>query len=194
MRIGIVGNMGVGKSTLCRFISRSKNLTHVCESESTNPFLKLAYEDRSQFNFMLQLQFLFQRFSDNQKFDSSSAVFDRTFYDGPEVFVRVHEKMGNLTPDQSKLLFFGYESLRPKVTPPDKLVFLSLPFHLCIERLHIRKDNYLNKISPNFIKLLGEEYDNFYSRYEFDKVRIDVADVDLRKDADATKIMNLIFD
>lgn len=193
MRIAVTGNMGVGKTTLCRFISLTKNLKYVSESENTNPFLSLAYEDRSQFNFMLQLQFLFQRFSDNHKFSGQSAVFDRTFYDGPEVFVPVHEAMGNLTFDQSKLISFGYESLKAKVTPPDKLVFLSLPYQLCIERLKIRNDSYLNKINPEFIERLGEEYENFYHRYEFDKVRIGVSDVDLRLKGDAQEVANLIF-
>ena len=62
MHIGIAGNIGVGKTTLCKLLAKHYNWTPSFESVDNNPYLNDFYLNMQRWSFNLQVFFLNSRF------------------------------------------------------------------------------------------------------------------------------------
>ena len=61
--IGIAGNIGVGKTTLCEKLSEIFLFKPIYESVIENPYLSDFYINMERWSFNLQIYFLWHRFS-----------------------------------------------------------------------------------------------------------------------------------
>lgn len=71
--ISIEGNIGAGKSTLCKMIAEDFNAKLVLERFADNPFLPKFYEDQARYAFPLEMSFLADRY---QQFSDDTSQFD----------------------------------------------------------------------------------------------------------------------
>ena len=62
MRIGIIGPIGSGKSTLSHLLSSYYNVPMVKEPVESSPFLPLFYGDKKKFSFISQCAFYSELF------------------------------------------------------------------------------------------------------------------------------------
>ena len=67
--IAIAGNIGVGKSTLVEFLSRTYGISPYYEPSEDNPYLPDFYEDMKRWSFHSQLYFLSNKFRIHQELD-----------------------------------------------------------------------------------------------------------------------------
>lgn len=81
MRIGIIGPIGSGKSTLSKLLSEHYNVPMVAEPVEKNEFLPLFYEDKKTFALLSQNAFYSSLFllMWNSK-DYKSCIFDSTLF------------------------------------------------------------------------------------------------------------------
>ena len=86
--IGIAGNIGAGKTTLCERLSDIFSLKPVYESVIDNPYLADFYDNMERWSFNLQIYFLYNRFSNQIKLSNTNRGFiqDRTIYEDKEIF------------------------------------------------------------------------------------------------------------
>ena len=86
--IAIAGNIGVGKSTLVEFLSRTYGIAPYYEPSEDNPYLPDFYQDMNRWAFHSQLYFLSNKFRIHQELDRMPGlvVLDRTIFEDAEVF------------------------------------------------------------------------------------------------------------
>ena len=94
----ISGNIGVGKTTLSKKISKKFNWNLQLEEVKNNPYLDDFYKSMSDWSFHLQIFFLNSRFNQIQKISESDNVViqDRSIYEDYEVFTKTLHDSGVL--------------------------------------------------------------------------------------------------
>ena len=88
MHIAIAGNIGSGKTTLTRLLSKHFNWKPHYEDVENNPYLHSLYEDMQRWSFNLQVYFLNSRFRqviDIRK-SGKKVIQDRTIYEDARIF------------------------------------------------------------------------------------------------------------
>ena len=96
MHIGIAGNIGVGKTTLCKLLAKHYNWSPSFESVDNNPYLNDFYLDIQRWSFNLQVFFLNSRFRQVKEIINSkkTIIQDRTIYEDAYVFAPNLHAMG----------------------------------------------------------------------------------------------------
>ena len=85
MHIAIAGNIGSGKTTLTRLLSKHFGWKPHFEEVDNNPYLESFYEDMKRWSFNLQIYFLNSRFRQVMDIRKSGddIIQDRTIYESP---------------------------------------------------------------------------------------------------------------
>ena len=96
MHIAISGNIGVGKTTLCKMLRKHYNWKPSFEAVDNNPYLNDFYLDMQRWSFNLQVFFLNSRFRQIKEIaDSNETIIqDRTIYEDAYVFAPNLHAMG----------------------------------------------------------------------------------------------------
>ncbi len=167
--IAIEGNIGVGKTTLAKFLANHFNGSLLLEEFAENKFLKLFYKTKD-YAFHSEMQFLLDRSLQMNTF------FDQ---DHPIVFSDFHiEKslvfsMMNLSKSNYSIVENIHQSLFNNFPKPDMLIFLDSSIE------HISKN--IKSRNRDFEKDLGIEYlENLIQNYNFwlDKLKVPVIKID----------------
>ena len=167
--IAIEGNIGVGKTTLAKFLANHFNGSLLLEEFAENKFLKLFYKTKD-YAFHSEMQFLLDRSLQMNTF------FDQ---DHPIVFSDFHiekclvfSKM-NLSKSNYSIVENIHKSLFNNFPKPDMLIFLDSGIE------HISKN--IKSRNRDFEKDLGIEYlENLIKNYNFwlDKLKVPVIKID----------------
>src|SRR6185436_9871164 len=96
--VAVAGNIGVGKSTLVRLLSRELGWEPFYEAVAENPYLADFYRDMPTWGFHSQIFFLSNRLrSHRQLLDHpTSVVQDRSVYEDAEIFARNLHTQGSM--------------------------------------------------------------------------------------------------
>ena len=83
MHIAVAGNIGAGKTTLTRLLSKHYNWETHFEDVEQNPYLNDFYEDMQRWAFNLQIYYLNSRFTQIQEIKETkgNVIQDRTIYE-----------------------------------------------------------------------------------------------------------------
>lgn len=181
MHIAIAGNIGSGKTTLTKLLSKHYNWTPQYEDVETNPYLNNFYEDMLRWSFNLQIYFLNSRFRqiiDIRK-SGNTTIQDRTIYEDAFIFAPNLHSMG-LMPTRD---FDNYTSLfnlmSSFILPPDLLIYLRASVPTLVSQIQKRGRAYENSIRLDYLKRLNERYEAWISNYDIGKLLI--IDVDTVK-------------
>ena len=90
--IAIAGNIGAGKTTLTKKLSKHYGWVEELESVDENPYLRDFYEDMDKWSFHLQVYFLNSRFQQIKRVRHGEDVViqDRTIYEDAHIFAKSH--------------------------------------------------------------------------------------------------------
>ncbi len=88
MHIAIAGNIGSGKTTLTRKLSKHYGWKAHYEDVDHNPYLQSFYEDMQRWSFNLQVYFLNSRFRQvvDIRQSGKKVIQDRTIYEDAYIF------------------------------------------------------------------------------------------------------------
>ncbi len=109
MHIAIAGNIGSGKTTLTRLLSKHYNWDAKYEDVDENPYLADFYNDMQRWSFNLQIYFLKERFKGIVEIQKSlnNVVQDRTIYEDARIFASNLHAMGLMSSrDFENLILF----------------------------------------------------------------------------------------
>ncbi len=154
MRIVISGTVGVGKSTITNKLSKklkskNKDVLLFEEIQNSNPFLEFYYKDMYEWSFLIQLDFLFERFkvfySDINDSSNHISIYDRHFLDDYifaslksikenitsfqyNIYERLNNEMSKKIPGNKKIDYFflletDLEEIKKKEKRETRLVF-----------------------------------------------------------------------
>lgn len=167
--IAIEGNIGVGKTTLAKFLANHFNGSLLLEEFAENKFLKLFYKTKD-YAFHSEMQFLLDRsLQMNTFFDQDHPIVFSDFHIEKSL---VFSKM-NLSKSNYSIVENTHQSLFNNFPKPDMLIFLDSGIE------HISKN--IKSRNRDFEKDLGIEYlENLIQNYNFwlDKLKVPVIKID----------------
>lgn len=178
--ISIMGTVGAGKSTLCKYFVEATNIKLFPEPVETNPYLTKFYEEPSSYAFQMQCFLLLQRFKQMQQ----AQYMDEYLMDmgmwGNDIFAKLMWTNLDITDVDYETYLDLSNSLKQLVRPPHLTVYLHCRPEVAVGRILKRgRPSELNASNKYWYDLYNE-YEAWYRSYDAGgKIRIDVSDLDI---------------
>ena len=184
MHIAIAGNIGSGKTTLTRLLTKHFNWEPHYEDVDTNPYLNSFYEDMQRWSFNLQIYFLNSRFRQiiSIRESGKTVVQDRTIYEDAYIFAPNLHYMNLMTTRDFENYISLFELMSSFIQPPDLLVYLRASVPTLVNQIQKRGRDYEEAIRLDYLKRLNERYESWITNYTLGKVLIfNVDDIDIEE-------------
>ena len=194
MHIAIAGNIGSGKTTLTRLLSKHYNWEAKYEEVENNPYLTDFYNDMQRWSFNLQIYFLKERFKgivDIQR-SSNNVIQDRTIYEDARIFAPNLHSMGLMSTRDFDNYNSLFDLMLSLVKGPDLLIYLRSSIPNLVSQIHKRGRDYESGIRIDYLSGLNERYERWISDYKDSKILI--VDVDDVKYEDRPEDLSLVID
>jgi len=178
MHIAVAGNIGSGKTTLTRILSKHYGWEAHFEDVDDNPYLNDFYADMQRWSFNLQIYFLNSRFSQileirkNQK----TVIQDRTIYEDAYIFAPNLHSMGLMSTRDFENYYTLFNLMASLVQPPDLIIYLRASVPTLVNQIQKRGRKYENTIRLDYLKRLNERYESWIETYTDGKLLIVDAD------------------
>jgi deoxyadenosine/deoxycytidine kinase len=196
MRIAIAGNIGAGKTSLTKQLSKSLKYKPYYEDVIANPYLDDFYNHMERWSFNLQIYFLNSRFKQLVTIDSikQNVIQDRTIYEDAFIFAPNLNAMGLMTQRDYDNYLALFDTMLNLVKPPDLLVYLQSSIPSLVNKIHKRGRDYEKTISIEYLSRLNERYEAWISNYNSGKLlKINVDNLDfVENKSDYETILELI--
>lgn len=183
MHIAIAGNIGSGKTTLTRLLSKHFGWNAHYEDVDTNPYLNSFYEDMQRWSFNLQVYFLNSRFRQVVQIrqGGKTVIQDRTIYEDAYIFAPNLHSMNLMSTRDFENYSSLFELMSSFIQPPDLLIYLKSSVPNLVNQIQKRGREYEESIRIDYLKLLNERYEKWISKYELGKLLIiDVDHIDFQ--------------
>ena len=196
MRIAIAGNIGAGKTSLTKQLSKSLKYKSYYEDVIANPYLDDFYNHMERWSFNLQIYFLNSRFKQLVSIDKGkeNVIQDRTIYEDAFIFAPNLNAMGLMTQRDYDNYLSLFDTMINLIKPPDLLVYLQSSIPNLVNKIHKRGRDYEKTISIEYLSRLNERYEAWITNYNSGKLlKINVDDLDfVENKADYETILELI--
>lgn len=203
LRIGIVGNIGVGKSTLVEAASqaplnkllldtipnRAPEAQVFAFQEEFNPtVLDAFYQDPISNAFMAQIEFFNGRLDRQLKISRCKGIVleDRTLAEDYHIFGLAQKILGNMNEAEFLTYQRTYNLMTQKITDPDIIVYLKADVDVLLERIAIRGRASETSIPRDYLAQLNQLYD----QYIFREVKCPVLVIDANIDTPLEQYLN----
>ena len=196
MHIAIAGNIGSGKTTLTKLLSKHYRWQAHYEEVLENPYLDDFYHEMERWSFNLQIYFLNSRFGQLLEIQKSGekVIQDRTIYEDAYIFAPNLHAMGLLTKRDFENYKELFDLMENMVTGPDLMIYLRSSIPNLVNNIHRRGREFENSISIDYLSRLNERYEAWVHGY--DKGKLLIIDVDeinfVDKPEDLGKIIEMI--
>ena len=181
MRIAIAGNIGAGKTSLTKQLSKSLKYKPFYEDVIANPYLDDFYGHMERWSFNLQIYFLNSRFKQLLDIEKSNedVIQDRTIYEDAFIFAPNLNAMGLMPQRDYENYLSLFDTMLNLVKPPDLLVYLQSSIPNLVNKIHKRGREYEKTISIEYLSRLNERYEAWITNYNNGKLlKIEVDDID----------------
>ena len=166
MHIVVAGNIGSGKSTLTRMLSKHYGWTPRYESVEHNPYLEDYYHDIHRWSFNLEVYFLKERFRDLIAIrDSQDTIIqDRSIFEGVYVFMANNKAMGNMSDRDYDTYMELFEQMLTVVRMPDLLIYLRASVAHLVGNIQKRGRDYEQIMKLEYLENLNRRYEDFITK------------------------------
>ncbi len=196
MRIAIAGNIGAGKTSLTKQLSKSLKYKPYYEDVIANPYLDDFYNHMERWSFNLQIYFLNSRFKQLVAIDkvNENVIQDRTIYEDAFIFAPNLNSMGLMTQRDYDNYLSLFDTMLNLVKPPDLLVYLQSSIPNLVNKIHKRGRDYEKTISIEYLSRLNERYEAWITNYHSGNLlKVNVDDLDfVENKTDYETILELI--
>lgn len=195
MHIAIAGNIGSGKTTLTRLLSKHFGWRPHYEEVDNNPYLDSFYEDMARWSFNLQIYFLNSRFrqvNDIRK-SGDNVVQDRTIYEDAFIFASNLHDMGLMATRDFDNYNSLFELMSSYLQAPDLLIYLRASIPTLVRQIAKRNRNYEQSIRIDYLTSLNDKYEKWISNYNLGKLLVIESDnIELENPEDLAKVIDRI--
>ncbi len=167
MHIVIAGNIGAGKTTLTRLLSKNYKWDAHFEDVENNPYLNDFYNDMPRWSFNLQIFFLNSRFKqilDIRK-SGKTVIQDRSIYEDAYIFAPNLHAMGLMSSRDFDNYFQLFQLMSSLIDPPDLLIYLRASVPTLVNQIQKRGREYESSIRLDYLKRLNERYEAWIETY-----------------------------
>ena len=166
--IAVAGNIGVGKSTLVRLLSKNMGWTPFYEPVTENPYLSDFYEDMQAWGFHSQIYFLMRRLRIHRKLMDmrGSVIQDRSVYEDAEIFAHNLYLQHAISQRDYGTYEELYQVLVEFLPPPDLVIYLRASVSTLVDRISKRGRDYEKTISPDYLTELNQLYEDWITHFE----------------------------
>ncbi|MBO2523100.1 MAG: deoxynucleoside kinase [Bacteroidetes bacterium] len=195
MHIAIAGNIGSGKTTLTRLLSKHFGWKPHFEEVDNNPYLESFYEDMKRWSFNLQIYFLNSRFRQVMDIRKSGEdiIQDRTIYEDAYIFAANLYDMGLMETRDYQSYQQLFELMSTFLQAPDLLIYLRASVPTLVRQIQKRNRDYEQSIRLDYLKALNKRYENWIANYNKGKLLIIESDnIDLEKPEDLSVVIDQI--
>ena len=169
MHIVIAGNIGSGKSTLTRMLSKHYGWTPRYESVDHNPYLEDYYRDIHRWSFNLEVYFLKERFRDLLAIaqESGTIIQDRSIFEGVYVFMANNKAMGHLSDRDYNTYMELFDQMLTIVKLPDLMIYLRASVSHLVGNIQKRGRDYEQTMQLEYLENLNNRYEDFiFNQYK----------------------------
>jgi deoxyadenosine/deoxycytidine kinase len=195
MHIAIAGNIGSGKTTLTRLLSKHFGWKPHFEEVDNNPYLESFYEDMKRWSFNLQIYFLNSRFRQVMDIRKSGddIIQDRTIYEDAYIFAANLYDMGLMETRDYQNYQDLFELMSSFLQAPDLLIYLRASVPTLVRQIQKRNRDYEQSIRLDYLKALNKRYESWIANYNKGKLLIiESDDIDLEKPEDLSTVIEQI--
>ncbi|MDD4384178.1 MAG: deoxynucleoside kinase [Bacteroidales bacterium] len=174
MHIAVAGNIGSGKTTLTRLLSKHYNWKPHYEDVDDNPYLNDFYEDMQRWSFNLQIYFLNSRFNQIVEIRQTGekVIQDRTIYEDARIFAPNLHDMGLMSTRDFNNYLSLFDLMCKLIQPPDLLIYLRANVPTLVHQIQKRGREYEKSIRIDYLQRLNERYEAWINSYNHDKLLI----------------------
>lgn len=168
----VAGNIGTGKTSITERIGARLGYITGYESVADNPYLPDFYRDMRIWSFHLQVFFLGHRAQQHLDLvrNSKSAILDRSIYEDAHIFARALHHLGNLSERDYQAYRRVFDLVTRSLPPPDLLIYLKAPVDTLVRRIKRRGREMETGITPEYLALLDQFYEEWIDMYDFSPV------------------------
>ncbi len=193
--IVIEGVVGVGKSSLMRYIAKDGYQAFE-EPVVDNPILPKFYYDRKRYSFPLQIFFLNKRFKHIKEASQiERSVLDRSIY-GDAIFAKMLCQGGDMEEEEYQVYEELLENMLEHVAKPKLMIYLEVSVDEAIRRIQKRGLEFEQIVEREYWQTLNDEYRSFFDQYTISpilKINVDNLDFEKRPE-DLEYILKLIHE
>ena len=174
MHIAVAGNIGSGKTTLTRLLSKHFGWKPHYEEVDNNPYLESFYEDMKRWSFNLQVYFLNSRFRQVLDIRNSGQdiIQDRTIYEDAYIFAANLYDMGLMETRDYENYRSLFELMSSFLEAPDLLIYLRASVPTLVRQIQKRNRDYEQTIRLDYLNALNRRYEDWISKYSKGKLLV----------------------
>ncbi len=174
MHIAVAGNIGSGKTTLTRLLSKHFGWKPHYEEVDNNPYLESFYEDMKRWSFNLQVYFLNSRFRQVLDIRNSGQdiIQDRTIYEDAYIFAANLYDMGLMETRDYENYCSLFELMSSFLEAPDLLIYLRASVPTLVRQIQKRNRDYEQSIRLDYLNALNRRYEDWISKYSKGKLLV----------------------
>ena len=173
--IAIEGNIGVGKTTLAKFLSKEFNGSILLEEFTENKFLKEFYKS-GDYSFQMEMQFLIDRslqmndfFKNNHQFIFSDFHISKSL---------IFSKM-NLDNTSYNIIKNAHLNLFQHFPKPDAVIFIDGSIENIMENIDKRNRSFEKNFKREYLEKLIKNYNSWIDNQSTPVFRIDSEEIKL---------------
>ncbi|MCM3758900.1 deoxynucleoside kinase [Sporosarcina aquimarina] len=164
--IAVEGPIGVGKSTLSKAISDTRQFQLLMEIVDENPFLNKFYDDIEEWSFQTEMFFLCNRYKQLGDIQKHYLAEDKPVVADYHIFKNLIFAQRSLSESDYAKYEQIYTILTAGMPVPNVIVYLHASLDTLMRRIAMRGRDYERGMDPNYLRQLSEDYDTFINRFE----------------------------
>ena len=173
--IAIEGNIGLGKTTLAKFLSKEFNGSVLLEEFTENKFLKEFYKS-GDYSFQMEMQFLIDRSLQMSNFfkNEHQLIFSDFHISKSLIFSKM-----NLNNSSYKIIKNAHLNLFKHFPKPDAIIFIDGSIETIMENIFSRNRTFEKNFKREYLEKLVKNYNIWIAELKTPVYRIDFNDIRL---------------
>ncbi|MFM7091088.1 MAG: deoxynucleoside kinase [Bacteroidota bacterium] len=181
--IVIEGNIGVGKTTLCRRLQEKYEARLILEQFSDNPFLPYFYENPERHAFSVELFFMTERHRQLQEELVQGNLFNQQIISDYIFIKTLLFAKNNLNEEEYRLFQRLFHVLNAHFIKPDLVLYLHRPVPVLLNQIKKRGRSFEQEMSEVYLENIQKAYFDFFKMDpDFPIVVVGLDELDFEKD------------
>lgn len=160
--ISIEGNIGTGKTSLCRRLEKDYSCSLVLEEFADNPFLPYFYKDPEKYAFPLELFFMTERYKQMQRDMATPDLFNQFIVSDYFFYKTLLFASINLEAEEFRIFQQLFMTLQKSMPKPDIILYLHRTPEELLAQILQRGRSFEQGIDTKYLQNIQDVYFNYF--------------------------------